>query len=157
MHGHACLMRLCGCVDTWTSIGTVDWALGQDERMRCRGPYVRGPWTLCSCWPASSGEHALTTACISSRKVMGDLAPGVEAREADLNFLYDACRAERGAPMPAGVQMLLLRPALVEWAKLARAAVAVGTPPHLGGTEGHGDSTTGGGTASRKSAVCAIL
>ena len=33
----------------------------------------------------------------------------------DLDFLYDACRVQRGAPIAPGPPMLLLRPAIAEW------------------------------------------
>ena len=57
-------------------------------------------------------------------QVMGDLYPGHEVCQADTDFVYDACFAERGAPLTPGPQVLLLKPALTEWVRLTRDAAA---------------------------------
>merc|ERR1719284_327510 len=52
------------------------------------------------------------------RELGAAMAPAYEPVEADVHFVYDACKAERGAPLPPGPQMLLLRPALAEWKRM---------------------------------------
>ena len=59
------------------------------------------------------------------RRALRELGPeGYQPTEGDLDFVYAACRIERGEPVPQGAPMLLLKPALVEWAKLTRNAAA---------------------------------
>ena len=52
-------------------------------------------------------------------QAMRDLVPQQRPGEADLAFLYRACRVEPGEPLPRSMMGLLL-PALDEWAQLAR-------------------------------------
>ena len=55
------------------------------------------------------------------QRVMADLVPQQQVREADVAFLYGACQIEMGTPVPRSA-MAALMPALAEWAKLARAS-----------------------------------